>query len=198
MKNIYKLGLSALAILSIAQAASAIAIQGYVAFDGSVSLDQPIPTATKFVSFTNSKVSVGTQTGAYVGTAGTAVTMEPLQYDPFLAPDTPFWSFSSGGLDYSFDFQSLTSLTAEALGNGLFRLTAAGVGIANITGYDPTPGAFSITTTGNASATNLGFGAFTFVAGTTSQVPDSGTSLSLVAIGLVGIAGASRKLRKTK
>lgn len=197
MTKLTKLGISVLAAFALSQAASAVMIEGSVAFDGSVSLDSPIPTATKFVSFTNAKVSTGTQTGDYVGTVGTTVSMESLDFSPFSVPTDPFWSFSFGGLDYAFTLDSLVTADIEFLGAGLWRLGVAATGVAMITGYDATPGAFSITTTGDASATDLGFGSFTFVPTPPTFVPDASSSLVLLGFGLLVVASGRFIKRKS-
>lgn len=172
------------AIFALTPLVGAIPITGHIAFDGSTSLDAPIPGATAFLSFTNAKVSVGTQAGTYLGTAGTSVMMEALQFSPFVLPAAPLWSFTSGAVDYSFELTSLSAVTVTDLGGGLYSLNVAGKGMAAVTGYDDTAGAFSITTTGNASATDLGFGAFTFTA---EQVPDAGSTLAILGLGLFGL-----------
>ncbi|MDQ8185901.1 VPDSG-CTERM sorting domain-containing protein [Pelagicoccus sp. SDUM812002] len=195
MKKLLKLSASVIAVSALTHAASAAYITGSVAFDGSVALDAPIPSATSFLSFDNAKVSTGTQSGDYLGSVGSAVMLEPLQFSPYVAPTNPLWSFSFGGKDFSFTFEDMVSTGSEALGAGLWRLDVAGTGTAMISGYDPTPGAFSITTTGDANATELGFGAFTFTAGSDpapETVPDSGTSAALLGLGLLCAVSASR------
>lgn len=177
------------AIFALTPLLGAIPITGHIAFDGSTTLDAPIPSATAFLSFTNAKVSVGTQAGSYVGTGGTSVMMEALQFSPFVLPAAPLWSFTSGAVDYSFTLTSLSAVSVTDLGNGLYSLNVAGSGMASVTGYDDTNGVFSVTTTGNASATELGFGAFTFTA---ARVPDAGSTLAILGLGLFGLIVLSR------
>lgn len=187
--------LGLLAISAAAPLTHAVPIDGTIAFDGSTSLDAPIPSATTFMSFTNSEVSVGTQSGVYLGTAGTSVMMEMIQFNPFVLPAQPLWSFAKDGVDYSFSLLSLDSVEVESLAEGLFSLTLAGQGMAMVTGYDDTPGAFSITTTGDAEATDLGFGAFTFTADSSEQVPDSGTTVALLGSAMLGFVVFKRRFR---
>lgn len=192
------LTLGAAALIFAPLAASAVLINGSISFRGSVNLDAPIPTANSFVSFEDVGVTVGTQTGDYVGTGGTTgVTMNGFQFSPTLAPDpvSPVWQFAVGPTNYSFVLDDIVSVTRMNLGAGLFSLQVAGTGTASITGFDSTPGAYSVTTTGDNVDTSLGFGAFTFVAGK-ERVPDGGTSILLFGLALTGL-GVARKYRKS-
>jgi hypothetical protein len=67
-------------------------------------------------------------------------------------------------------------------------LNLEGQGVAYETGYDPTPGSWSITDTGRSATVTFGFSA---------TVPDAGATALLVGLGLVGIAAglvAERRL----
>ncbi|MDQ8181067.1 VPDSG-CTERM sorting domain-containing protein [Pelagicoccus sp. SDUM812005] len=184
-----KLLLATIAIAAI-PAAFAVKIDGSIAFDGSTSLDAPVPSATSFDSFSNAKVSQGTQTGDYLGTGLTPVTFMPLDFT------TPtfgeLWKFSIGSVDYSFVVNSIATVSRTALTGSLYQLAVSGTGTAMISGYEDTMGQFSLTTTGNASQTDLGFAGFSF---TTATVPDSSSTAALLGLGLIGLISIQRRFK---
>lgn len=191
---------SAICLLSycVAATASAAPINGEIAFSGSMTLDSAIPTAKAFTSFSAVSVSTGTQSGDYLGTALTPVSMNTFVFDPLVLPGSPYplWSFSHDGKDYSF---ALTSLTLKEVtttpGSPLRGLRVTGLGIASITGFDDTYGGFSITTTGNTTATQLGFGSFTFATGREVPVPDGGATFVLLGSSFLGFVILKKAVR---
>lgn len=186
------------ALIVSATSAFGVSINGSIAFDGSLVVDQPIENSpSEFLEFTTIKVSTGTQSGDYFGTAGSIVSMNVFSFSPFNGPISELWSFSHNGLDYSFDLNSVASITVSPLAGGLYTLSVAGSGVAHITGFDSTPGVFSITTTGGRNATNLGFGAFSFAAAA-DQVPDSSSTAILLGGALLGFVTISRKLKRNR
>lgn len=188
LPNVAALSLGAL-LAAAPLTASAVFIEGRISFSGSVGLDAPILTTTAFTSFSGVEVTLGTQMGDYLGTGGTTgVSMSGFQFDPTLNPDpvAPLWEFTVGPTTYSFDLENLVSVTRSNLGAGLYSLQVAGTGTASITGFDDTPGAFSVTTTGDDDDTSLGFGSFTFVEGR-EVVPDGGASVFLLGFSLLGV-----------
>ena len=186
-----KLALITAAIAAI-PAAFAIQIDGSIAFDGSTSLNAPVPAATSFDTFDNAKVSQGTQTGDYLGTGLTPVTFMPLDFTtPTLGQ---LWSFSMGSTDYSFMVDSISEVSLNNLTGGLFQLAVSGTGMAMITGFEDTTGYFSLTTTGNSSQTDLGFAGFSF---TTARVPDAASTIALLGLGMVALVTFQRRSRRT-
>lgn len=182
------------AVTAAVPVAMAVKISGAISFDGSTTLDAPIPGASSFLDFTDVRVSTGTQMGDYLGTGGANVSMNGITFSPFEAPMSALWSFTDDGKDYSFWLDSLTSVERTNLGSGLHQLSLSGSGTASITGFEDTGGVFSITTTGNTEATSLGFGAFTF-ATQTDSVPDGGSAAVLLGAGLLGLAVVQRKMK---
>lgn len=182
------------AVTAAVPVAMAVKIDGAISFDGSTTLDAPIPGASAFLDFTEVRVSIGTQLGDYVGTGGSDVVMNPLTFSPFEAPMSALWSFTDDGKDYSFWLDSLNTVERTNLGAGLYQLSVSGGGTASISGFEDTAGVFSITTTGNTEATALGFGAFTF-ATETDSVPDGGSAAMLLGAGLLGLAVVQRKMK---
>lgn len=194
-----KIALITVAIAAI-PAAFALKIDGSIAFDGSTTLDAPVPAATSFNSFSNAKVSQGTQTGDYVGTGLTPVTFMPLDFTtPTLGT---LWSFNIGPTDYSFMVDSIMEVNSASLTGGLFQLAVSGTGMAMMTGFEDTMGNFSLTTTGNASQTELGFAGFSFTtAGDStpppppSSVPDSSSTVALLGLGMLTLATFQRRFK---
>jgi hypothetical protein len=94
-----------------------IPISGAISFSGSSTIDgTSFVTATRFTAFED--VFVGSPlalSGDYIGTSGAAVTIMPFIWAPPTAstPLDPLWTFTSGGMTYSFDLDVL--LTGSAL-----------------------------------------------------------------------------------
>lgn len=177
-----------------ASVASAVSINGSIAFDGSTDLDAPITSAGEFSSLTAVTVADSGGTGDYGSVpSGTPVTMTPFSFDPAPGlPIDPLWTFDYMGATYSFVLDAFSGYVVTPLGNGLYQLAVSGTGIASITGMDDTMGAFSLTTTGNLAQTNLGFGAFTFVESAT--VSDSGTTVALLGVAMLGFVIVRRRV----
>lgn len=98
-------------------------------------------------------------------------------------PIAPLWSFSSGGVDYSFDLHALTNAHTEA---GSMSFT--GTGIAHATGFADTAASWALQGAGN----NFDFIIST---STTTAVPEGGTTAALFGIGLAAILFLRRQLR---
>jgi hypothetical protein len=135
-----------------------------------------------------SSVTVGgIPTGSFAGTAGSSVTWVGFSW-PSIIPVTPLWTFTSGGSTYSFDLNSVTvdSQDNNFLNlNGVGTLKKIGVGAA-----DPTTGQWSFTISNPGGGGHANF-AFTFANSQTS-VPEGGSALALLGLGLIGL-GALRK-----
>ena len=175
------LGISAL----LNQEASAIPIVGEVSFSGSYTINNSnLALATKFNTFTGVTVSA-LPTGDYSGLAGAAVTMTAFTFDPFpVGGVVPLWTIpSSPGT--SFDLLALNVAFESPT-----ALLLTGSGIAHKTGRDDTPGTWVL------SANTLGT-TFSF-SSTNSSVPDGGTTVALLGMGLVGVEGMRRKLGSLK
>jgi hypothetical protein len=116
--------------------------------------------------------------------SGTPVTFTP--FTLLAAGVTPLWTFTSGGLTYSFD---ATSIVVVKKTNGFLDLE--GGGIASITGFDSTPGTWSITDTAVGTEKTFVFGE-----ATSAVLPDTGMTALLLGLGLGAIA-LFRKQRST-
>ncbi len=103
-------------------------------------------------------------------------------------PVIPEWSFSFGGINYSFD---LTSLTNGHVGlvNGLAVMNFNGAGTLHATDFADTPASWSLDGTGESLN-------FIFSEAHNTAVPEGGV-ISLLALGFAMLAGKT-SLRKRK
>lgn len=177
------LGISAL----FSQHASAIPIVGEISFAGFYTVNNPnLALATSFNSFSGVTVGLGATgaTGDYAPLSGADVTMTPFSFDPFpVGGVVPLWTIpSSPGT--SFDLLALNVAFESPT-----ALLLTGTGIAHKTGRDNTPGTWilSANTLGSTfsfSSTNASVG---------NRVPDGGTTVALLGMGLVAVEGLRRK-----
>ena len=187
MKNLKALKLIAtIAIGAIAaSSANAAPISGDININGSGTLNGTgVNDATSLTSIT-ANVGAGS-TGDYAGLSG-AVTFQDLNwttagYTGALAIDD-FWSVTSGGVTYTFDLATIT--TNQVIGG---TLVIQGTGTAQATGFTDNPGGiFSLSS--SSSGTSISFSS-------TTSVPDSGHTAALLGLGMLGLAGLAKRLRK--
>jgi VPDSG-CTERM motif len=184
-----------LAVLATAfVTAQAYAFSGSVFMSGQVATHQNAGN-TNTVTFKNpgwTVLAAPAPTGAYTGSAGSAVTFTSFTYNnTTLAINgggvTTFWSFAFGGHTYTFD---LNSPLTSALSNSN-QLLLGGSGTAFIDGADGSAAVWSLESTSG--------GGFKFTAtSSTSTVPDGGSAVALLGIALAGIEGARRMIRARK
>jgi len=160
--------------------AKATPISGTVNFDGVATTNTGnLNTATAFTSITGVTV-VPAESGNYVGTTGAATTFTPFAFSAVAV--TPLWSFTVGGVSYWLDATGAITVNHFTVGSTTF-LNLSGSGWANETGFDSTPGVWSITDTSAGKETTFTFGADT-------TVPDSGATALLIGLGLAGVGVA--------
>ena len=104
------------------------------------------------------------------------------------SPNVPEWTFTVGTTTYSFDLLSL--MTATFVNGNVSGITLMGDGVAHITGFDDTKAIFALEATG----THLSFAILQPSNTAVPGVPDSGSALALLGIGLVAVEGLRRKL----
>lgn len=178
-----------LACSAFTEQAKADSITGGISLGGNYATNTGnINTATSFTSF--SGVFITSVAGSYssVPTGGSSptVTQNGFTFNPFSGPVIPLWSFSSGGRMYSFDLTALT----QRVQPGDDTLTLRGMGVLHITGsgpsYDDTVGSWVFTA-------NQGGGTFSF-SSSNSAIPEGGSALALLGLGLVAVEALRRKL----
>jgi PEP-CTERM motif len=169
-------------------AAQAQSISGTISFTGGANLDEPIATATQYISYfgvstPNPVVLGGSQTGTFAAVpAMTQVTFLPFTFLPFTAPQT-LWSFTSGGDTYSFTATSLTDI------NQVGYLNIQGSGTLSVTGFANTPATWSYTDTGSGTAVSFG--------ASITATPEPSTIALMAVFGLIGCAIQIAARRKT-
>lgn len=171
------------------QQAQAVPITGQIDFTGGMNLNLPMGSATAITSFVSVTVLSNpptTPSGSYSGLGGTSVpTFNGFSFSSF-STVSPLWSFTVSGITYSFD---LTSLNPVVQGAGFFFLS--GTGLAKITGFTNTAGTFSLSSQGTPGTTQFSFSATTAA---TNAVPDGGSAVALLGIGLAGIEAVRRRI----
>jgi hypothetical protein len=155
-------------------------ISGGISFGGSYTTDTGnLNTANAFTSFP--MVFVVSVSGDYSTVPMfTSVTQNAFSFDPFTPSISPLWTFMSGGNTYSFD---LVTLSIDQQGHNTLALS--GTGNLDITGFDTTPGMWVFTA-------NQAGGTFSF-SSSNASVPEGGSGLILLGLGLAGLEALRRK-----
>ena len=183
-----KCTLATLAAVFVASAfvpqAKATLINGAITFSGGAVYDtMSLATATRVNAF--SDVVVQSRDGDFSSVAvGAGVTMAmPWIFSPS-TPTLGLWSV--GGFTYD-----LASSTVVFQGADLLSITGTGTISGN--GFDATAGTWNFT-----SQTPSANGIFSFSSGTSAQgVPDGGTTVALLGLGLAGVELIRRKMLRT-
>jgi len=188
MKNLTALKLIAtIAIGAIAAgSASAAQIHGDINITGTGTLNGTgVNDATSLTSITATTGSGSTGDYAAIG-SGVTVTVQDLDwtsvgYTGALAISN-FWSMTVSGVTYSFDLATITTNQVTA-----GTLLIQGTGTAEATGFTSQEGTFTLSS--SSSGTSIAFTS-------TTNVPDSGHTAALLGLGMLGLAGLAKRLRK--
>lgn len=129
-----------------------------------------------------------TCTGSYAGVTGLfAATYNDFSFNPLGGGITPLWTFTFGGLVYSFDLESVNVVTQDSE-----FLTLDGTGTLFITDglndvYSPTIGRWTFS--GDSAGATIAFSS------TTNAVSEPGT-LGLLAFGIFAAGAIARRKQK--
>ena len=182
-----------LAVLAMGALGCALFSQQAQAFSGTIAFDGTMRQTTKKGVTTNhfnaGWVTQSGNSGDYaVVPGGVSTTMTDFSFTgnntltPTLtAPVTPQWTFTFGGVTYSFD---LTVLTSAFSSGG--SISESGTGIAHIDGQS----AFA-TWSLDGTGRNFHFTASVH----TTAIPDGGSAVALLGLALAGVEVLRRKLR---
>jgi PEP-CTERM motif len=181
MKRLLTLAFCGLGLLALSSTAQAAPITGEIHFAGlwNPTGGSGVATATGLDFSTSGFQIVLAGTGTYAGLTGTGVAFQDFTFTSFAGPLVPLWSFSSGGVDYSFALNSV----AVAFQSGT-QLDLTGSGVLHATGFDDIDADWDFT--GNAGSVIFSFSADNVA------VPEPAT-VGLLGLGLVGLTAAGKK-----
>jgi hypothetical protein len=192
------------AITAITTSVQAVQVTGTIQITGDVTLNtMSLLTATTatFVGAPDGDVVSGTLAYAAVP-VGTDVDFNNFTFAA-TGPQVvaPLWSFTSGGLTYTFNLANITSITRSTPVPGTDTLGLTGLGTVNITGagspYELTNANWSFNLTDTSAGGNTTF-VFAFnnsnTATPSTTVPDGGLSVILLGAAMTGLALLRRKL----
>ena len=177
----------------VAGKAQAVQINGQInigpAFGGTVTLD----TVANTVVF-NGGSEVTAAFGDYAGIGEANVTYQNFTYLP-LSVTNPLWSITAAdstaaggnGKAASFSITSMNIVDETANSIVLF-----GLGTASLDGFDDTAGSWTFSTDSTGTS-NFNWSSTT---NAPPAVPDSGATLALLGVGLIGLAGAARRFKR--
>jgi hypothetical protein len=178
------LGMAAVGIAT--PKAQAVEISGIIQFAGKAVLNGPVGTATGVTSWSSSapglvagKANVVDASGDFTALAGTLATFNaPWLFNSSL---NPLWT--AGSFVFNLTNSAITAQNSSTV-------AVSGSGIVTAPGFDPTAGTWYFST--QPGSIN---GAFSFSA--SSEVPEGGSAVAMLGMGLLGLAGVRKKLAKT-
>jgi hypothetical protein len=193
MYLIKKLSLALALVALLAGKSQAVPITGQITLNGGAVISGGSATIGTFTTLTmqsSGLVAFGGGSGSYASI--TALTPVTFTTNALVvgAPGTtgaignasPFYTISVGG--FSFDLTAIISNVYNAVSPATRTLN--GTGMLHGTGFQDTVGTWQLSTSG--TDTTLGF------VSTTESVPDTGSTVTLLGMGLLGLAALRRKL----
>jgi hypothetical protein len=200
MKQWIKLTVPVIAMAVSGLSAHADLINGTIQMSGGVTFNSQNLASATTASFGTPAgvVQVGTGSFAAVTPLVTTVNFQGFNFAgafPQTEPISQLWSFTSGGLLYSFDLAQINSATVSNKGQSQF-LDIEGTGLVDITGagspYTATPATWSFTVTDSSGGTS---GSFIFgFSDSNTSIPDGGMTVMMLGAALTGLGLIKRKL----
>lgn len=185
MKNkILGLILGGVALITVS--VQAVPINGAISFDGGYALVGGANfLSASAANILTASVTPGQATGTYASLNGGYAfsgpdTFGPIQVNPTPVTVIPLWQFTTGGITYSFDATSVSLLVKTA---NIYAIE--GYGVANVTGFDATPGYWNVTL--NRAGASFSFSS-------SAAVPDGGMTLILLGTALTAMGLIRRKM----
>jgi hypothetical protein len=134
--------------------------------------------------FTPAQPSIFTETQVYIGAPLlTPVTLDGFQFDPPPDSTTPLWTFEVGPATYSLEATSMTA----SYNAGIQQWEIGGEGIATISGYNATPGTWSLDFDQSGGSILFDASPGTQIVPEVAAIPESST------LGLIALAVMARK-----
>ena len=195
MKNtLLTLALGLLFVGAAAQQAQAIAITGAISMAGGLTSNTGnLSTATAITSFTGVITTTTSGTYAPILPATSVTTTNGFQFLPILNPaPVTVWSFAFLGSTYSFELTTVQSVLQGLDVNSNPFLNISGFGILKATNFDDTYGSYIFSA--NQGGNTVSFSSSNVA---TNRVPEGGSAVAMLGMGLLGLAAARKKLVKT-
>lgn len=184
-KNICALLITAsLATGFATQQAKAVQISGSIDFAGTAHFNAPLTTATQVVDFANTHVEFATGDFAtFTSTNDPVAITAPYVFNPSTSY-SPLWSV--GGFVFNLAQSTIITQTQSGL-----LITGTGTLMGN--GFDDTPGAWAISSQNPGQSSRSTFAFSAGIDALPSQVPDGGSSVALLGVGLMMLEGLRRR-----
>src|SRR5271169_6746861 len=183
MKTHFLAGAVVAGLMALGNSAHAVPI----AAGSALSLNGSDSFTSTSVTFTN-PANIGGETGSFTALTNCSGCVTMIG-SPFTAASPPatLYTATEGAVSTSLD---VTSAAFTFVGGALPNLTVTGVGTLTLTGFDPTPGNYIVTTQGPTGVS------VTFsVTSIASAVPEP-ASLAILGSALAGLGLLGRKRRK--
>ncbi len=154
-------------------------ITGIIDFDGNVTYNGPLATTTGISIISGVFVSGATE-DFYPETGFSPVHFTPFIFTSIASTPIELWSFTHNGKSFSFTLNDCTPLYAN------HSLTISGNGVITATGYEPTPGFWTLSSSGIFRFTSE-------VLSNPNIVPDGATTAILLGTSLFAMSIIRRK-----
>ena len=166
--------------------AMAIPITGSIGFTGTIAdvVNWQTVNSITFVS-AETECPGATCVGTYAGVADAVPVTFASPWNFTAPPTNNLWSFGPGG--FAFDLLAVQSVMRSGTTDS-GGIIIIGTGTLRATGFDNTAGTFSFSA--NSTQTEFRFGATNEAV---AQVPDGGSTIGLLGLGLLGLSSLRRR-----